>query len=175
MRRKYLKDFRPDGSGRYVYRGSVFVYADDNALPRRAAIGRLWLFGAVLFAAAVLQGCLPEDGMLNCAYVLVPYCGEVISAGSVLWALVQLGRARDGVREYDYNVSVSALPRRALLSLLFAAAALAGESVYLAVRGVRTVLFTAALFFLLLLACTAAFLLRRFVLTLRWEQRIPSD
>lgn len=175
MRRKYLSDFRQDETGRYVYRGNVYVYAEDNTLERPAALRRLWLGGIVLFAAALVQGCLPADGMTNCTYVLIPYCAEVIAAGSAAWAVMQLGTAREGVREYAYAASVEVLPRRALLSSIFAAAALTGEGVYLALHGAGETTLVAAVIALMLLVCAAGLLLRRFSRSLRWEKRKCAD
>lgn len=174
MRGKYLDDFIKDCSGRYIYRGSVYAYAKTNSLSRRKAVTYLWLLTAAMFASALAQGCIPADGMLGCVYVLVPYCAQLISAGSALWAMLQLGSG-DGIRQYNFAVSAEALPRRALLTAVFAALTLAGECIYLVAHGTDNALRIALLVLFMILAGAAAMLLRRFVLTLRWEKENTAD
>ena len=174
MRGKYLDDFIKDCSGRYIYRGSVYTYAETNSLPRRKAVAYLRLLTAAAFALALAQGCIPADGMLGCVYVLVPYCGELFSAGSALWALFPLGSG-DAIRQYNFAVSAEVLPRRALLTAVFAALTLAGEGVYLIIHGTDNALCIALLVLFMILAGAAAMYLRRFVLTLRWEKENTAD
>ena len=173
-RRKALNDFKKDGNGKYVYRGSEYFYAPGNRLSLPAAVTRLWLWAALLFAASAAQGCIPTDGMTNCAYVLTPCCAQIICSVTVLWALVQMIGAKSGLREYEYAASVQVLPRRALLTAVFAAATLVGECVYLALHGVKHSLLTVLVTVLLLLSGAAGLLLRRLARSLLWECREPG-
>ncbi len=104
-------------------------------MERRRQLLMLWVPGVLMIAAAVVRGCIPAAGMLNCAYVLLPYVGELVCAVSVVWALVRFSANEEPLRDYVYNATAAILPVRAVFTACFAAAALIGEIVYFAING----------------------------------------
>ncbi len=107
----YLNDFHPNLAGEYIYDGTLYACQADAAAIRTAQ-RRIWAAGALLALLAVAGGCIPAPGMQNHFYVILPYLGELIAALTVGWALVKLGRDWTAVREYVYERTVPALPRR---------------------------------------------------------------
>ena len=130
-RRAYLSDFQQNVSGEYIYTGAVYAYSDASGKTRKQTLARLWLMGGAAFVAALVQGCIPAGGMLGCAYVLLPFAAELLCACCAVWALIRLTTSREPIREYVYTATVEALPGRAVLTACFAAAALAGATVFL--------------------------------------------
>ena len=169
-RRAYLEDFHRSVSGEYVYDGATYSFSSANGMTRRQAIGVLWLFGGVLLAASVAQGCLPAESMLGCAYVLLPYGGMLVSAASAIWALARLSANRDPLREYIYKATVEALPGRSLFAFIFSVAALVGEGIFLFTHGFRDGGYSAILLVLMLFSLASAFLLLRAARLLRWTK-----
>ena len=135
-------------------------------MTRRRQLLMLWLPGAVMLAACAVRGCIPAAGMVNCAYVLLPYAGELPSAVSVIWALVRLSANKEPLREYVYNATAAILPVRAVFAACFAAASLIGELVYFAING-----FAGAPLAILHAVCgVCALLVRRVSRAQEWEK-----
>ena len=127
--RAYLGDFHQTVSGEYVYTGATYSHAPRER-SRRKVMCLLWLYSSVMAVAALIPGCIAAGGMINCPYVLIPFGGELISAGSVIWALVSLSTNKDPLREYVYTSTVEAIPWRSLLTAACAGLAFCGEIVY---------------------------------------------
>lgn len=144
----YLNDFHLNVAGEYIYDGVLYTCAGTDAA-HRPLRARLWVLCAVLLAAAVALGCIHAPGMQNCFYVILPYMGTLFAAVSVAWAFVRLGDDWTAVREYVYERTVPAIPRRALTAVVFAAAGILAETVYLFLSGSGGYGFSATLYYAL--------------------------
>lgn len=169
-RNSYLNDFRLNVAGEYIYDGALYA-CRDGADGIRAAQRRVWTAGALLVLAAVLGGCIPAPGMQNHFYVILPYLGELTASLTVFWALVRLGRSWTSVREYVYERTVPALPRRAMAAAVCALLGAAAEGVHLVLSGAGGQVFPVALYFLLkLLAAASALTIRRAMILSNWDK-----
>lgn len=170
----YLNDFHPNLAGEYIYGGTLYAcQADAGVL--RAAQRRVWIAGGLLVLSAALGGCIPAPGMQNHFYVILPYLGELTSSLTVGWALVKLGRDWTAVREYIYERTVPALPRRAAAAAVFALLGVFAEAVHLALSATRGQTLFAVLYFLLkLLAALCALFIRREILQTNWA-KVPKN
>lgn len=101
-RREHLNDFHLNVAGEYVYNGALYACQSDDAKQHRIKRA-VWGMAAILIVAVIAGGCIPAPGMQNCFYVLLPYLGEFLGAGSVIWALAKLGMDWGTVREYNYK------------------------------------------------------------------------
>lgn len=117
-RREHLNDFHLNVAGEYVYDGALYACQSDDAKQRRLKRAVLGM-AAILIVAVIAGGCIPAPGMQNCFYVLLPYLGEFLAAGSVIWALAKLGMDWGAVREYNYKKSVTVLPVRTAVTAVF--------------------------------------------------------
>ena len=169
-RRAYLSDFHQSVSGEYIYTGAVYTSAVPDGKTRSGVLAELWLWGGAMLVSAGAQGCIPAGGMLNCVYVLLPFAGELLSAISVIWALVRLSANREPLREYVYSATAEAMPRRTVVTAVFAAAALVGETVYALLHPADAAGKARWLPVLMAVTGAAALLLRRKMRTLRWEK-----
>lgn len=167
-RRAYLDDFQPTASGGYVYTGKTHPFPQGRYTWRQA-MARLWLLAGVMAGAALLGGCLPAAGTLNTPYVILPYAGSLVSAGSVVWLMGRLSHGDTPLPDYVYAATVGRFGRRGMLVLICAAATLVGEGIYLAGHGPGDLLPGTLAF----LACeglvlAAAAIWRRFAQNLHW-------
>ena len=167
--RAYLADFQKTASGTYVYTGATYVYAKNADRSRRRTLQLLWLWCAVLVAGVLVPGCVPAGGMLNCAYVILPFSGELICAVCTVWAVVRLSVNRDPLREYVYRATVEALPRRAVATAIFAAAACVGEIVFVLLHTPGSVIGWLLAAWMAITAA-ASLLLRRTIRAAKWNK-----
>lgn len=133
-RSSYLEHFHRNAAGEYIYSGDYYAYATQE-IPRRRALGELWLYTGLALAAFLTGGCIRVPGLGDCAYVLLPYMGGSIAAGSLIWTMGQLSAGGDPLREYVYQVTVKRLPRRMLIMGAAACLSLVGEGAYLLLHG----------------------------------------
>lgn len=166
-RRSYLRQFERSASGEYVYTGNLYAYSEKNTA-RRSTLISYWIPAAVMAAASFCQGFLPASGMLNCAYVILPFIAGFLCAVSAVWALVKLSTAKEPLREYVYSATVQVLPVRALFTLVFAVASVIGECVFLLTHGLTEPGKTVLLLVLMLAETAAALLLRKKTKPSRW-------
>lgn len=162
--------FYRDLNGEYQYGGAVYRYCGDP--PRARALARMWAVGGGMAAALAAAGCLGAAGTDGCFYVLLPYAGCFVAAFSAVWALVRLTAAGGELRDYVYEATVQALPGRAALTAALAAAAMAGEGVYLLRHGFEgRPAATLAYAALLAAGCAAALRLRRSLPAESWQRQ----
>lgn len=164
----YLNDFHPNLAGEYIYEGAYFTCRTAGEAQKKLR-SRLWAAAAAMLLCAVAGGCIPAPGMRNCAYVLLPYVGELLAAVSVVWAFAKLGGDWARVREYTYERSVTVLPRRAALAAGFSALGAAAETVFLLHSGGGDTLFAAVYYLLKLLVFVCAVYIRRAMQRTDWE------
>ena len=88
-RRAYLDDFQTTVSGEMIYCGAYYGFQGGDRARRRFLL-KLAAASAVAAVFSVLSGCVPAPGTLNCFYVLLPLLGSILSAVSVLWAVIRL-------------------------------------------------------------------------------------
>lgn len=170
-RRSYLQQFQRTASGEYIFVGNTFVYSDPEQ-SRRQTLTAYWIPAAVMSVGALGQGFLPAEGMLNCAYVLIPFVIGLLGALSVIWALVKLSLAKEPLREYEYTATVQALPFRSMLTFILACATLLGECVFLVIHGLTDPEWTLPQLALILLEAGAALISNRRMKNDKWQ---PCD
>ena len=162
-RRAHLNDFHVNLAGDYVYTGAHYTYVDQGRSRDRVQ-RELWGLSIAILLAVVAGGCSDAPAMLNCWYVILPYICEAAAAVSVIWAVARLRKAEDPIREYVYKKSVQPLPHRAMLCMIFAGLDSGGR-----VASVITYLALKAL------VAGGAWLLWRYMLTLKWEKLPARD
>ena len=167
-RRAYLSDFGRDASGAYIYTGACYAPADGDY----KAFGlRLGIPAALAAAGTLAQGCIPAAGMKNTFYVLGPFLLEAVCVFSVFWGAARYFLNAKPLREYVYESTVKAIPLRALLAAVFAAACLIGETVCLLLRGEPGALpATVSFYALLLVVIGACLVLWRGLRRSRWTK-----
>lgn len=174
-RRAHLNDFHVNLAGDYVYTGAHYTYVDQGRSRDRVQ-RELWGLSIAILLAVVAGGCSDAPAMLNCWYVILPYICEVAAAVSVIWAVARLRKAEDPIREYVYKKSVRPLPHRAMLCMIFAGLGFVTMVLYLVMNdsGGRV---ASVITYLALKALVAggAWLLWRYMLTLKWEKLPARD
>ena len=173
-RRDYLKDFQQTVSGEYIYVGAYYGYVDAGRT-RKETLIRFWIFGAAAFLCAAGPGFISGGGMMNCAYVLIPFGAELICACSLVWALVRLSTNPEPLREYVYAATVDALPERSMFTLCFALATAVGELVFLVLHPAERSFGGWMIAVLPAAAAGLSLALRNEVRAARWEQRMTVD
>ena len=170
-RHGYLRDFIRNDRGEYLYDGDVYCY-NTPEIPFQSAFLRLLLLSCGAFLAQIPGGCFQSAGMRDSFYVVLPYVCALVSAGSMIWALVRLKWAGDPVRDYLYRVSAKAFPLRAWLAVGFSFLAFLGQWIYLALHGAEGLLPETLAFQLLeCVSAAAAFLAWRYFQKLSWKKR----
>lgn len=167
-RRAYLKYFTPTPDG-YKYTGPVCRCQNTPRERKRL----LWQQGgccAVMAVMAVAAGCLPAPGTANCFYVLLPYLWVLSAVILTCWAFGQLAGGGEPMRRYVYDRSLPKLPIRLGFTMVGAALALAGETLYLLTGADDGKLWAAVLF----IACqgaifATAYTMRRQCARMRYE------
>lgn len=168
--RANLNDFQRTASGEYIYTGATYALSEKSGRSRKSALRLLWCFGGLTLALTVVQGCIPAGGMSGCAYVLLPFAAELLSAASVIWALVRLTANPDPIREYVYSAAAEPLPRRGVFTAVFAGLACAGELLYALLHTGENTVGTWLLAVLMAVTAGSALLLHRSARTLHWEK-----
>lgn len=133
-RRAYLDDFQTTVSGEMIYCGAYYVY-QGPAGARKAFLLKVTGSAAAAAVFSVLSGCVPAPGTLNCFYVLLPLLGSILSAVSVLWAVIRLIGGGETLREYVYTATVEELPLRTALCIGCAGLSILGELLFLLLNG----------------------------------------
>lgn len=168
-RRSYLSDFSPRLDGGYDYSGDLHVF-QNTGTDRRRAMARLWVYAAACAVCVMVSGCVPAAGLLNCAYVILPFAGSALSAASVIWLMVRLSYWGDPLRDYVYKATVEQYGLRSMLVIVFAALSLAGDGLYLILNGARGLVWGTIAFWLCQSAAIGSiFLWRRSFSRLTWK------
>lgn len=172
--RSYLNDFKPSISGEYIYSGNHYGYADDGKELKRFNV-QIRLLAMLIFASAVVGGCIPSAGMDECFYVIIPFIIEVITAAVTGWAVIRLNTAQIPLREYVYNSTVKQLPLRAAFCEIFAAIGFVCAAVYVIINGFDGKLAATVIYFVLkLISMFGCYLLRRIVKSSKWQIIAPD-
>ena len=167
-RREHLNDFHLNIAGEYVYDGALYACQNDDAKQRRSKRAGM---AAILTVAVAAGGCIPAPGMQNCFYVLLPYLGEFLAAGSVIWALVKLGMDWSAVREYNYKKSVAVLPVRTAVTAVFSLLGVVCELIFFFVNDHAGQTF----FALKLIALLSVLVLRAEIMQAEWDKLPKKD
>lgn len=169
-KRAYLDDFTQNVAGEYIYTGKIHAFCEEGT-SRKKAMGILWLLTGAMAVLSVLSGCLPAAGMQNTFYVLIPYAGSLLSVVSVIWAMCRLSSEGEPVRDFIYKATVEQFKPRGTLAVVFTAATILAELLYLILnKGAGgmwpgTIVFLAAQAALL----AAALFWRRRALGMHWK------
>ena len=168
-RRAYLNDYKLGEDGQYRYTG--VQYRLRGKLPKRQVLLSLWIPAAVLIAATLGSACIPAAAMFG-AFGALPFIGEVAAGGSAIWALAKLTPSVERPYEHVYKATVERLPRRAVVTAIFAGVGLCGCVLHTLLYG-----FAGTLWWTLLLWLTkagqaaSALWLRRNLKKLEWRPR----
>lgn len=151
--RSYLNDFRLNGKGEYIYSGALYGYRGEKPLKRLK--GEILLLSLLPAACAVVSGCIPAPGMINCFYVIIPWVLEIAAAFSLVWAAVKFAGAKLPLRGYIYESTLAAFKPRCIFNCTACILELISFCVFVIINGTggKT---AAALGFLLLKAISAA-------------------
>ncbi|MCI8482821.1 MAG: hypothetical protein HFH41_00605 [Lachnospiraceae bacterium] len=133
-KRAYLEAFQKNAEGKYEYKGEFYCWQGTEQ-ERRKKMRRLWVLCLVMLGAIGAAGSVEAPGTLNCAYVILPYVVEFVAGISVFWGLCRLSAGGDPLRVYVYQASAEKIPERAVVTVIGAAAALAGELIFLLQNG----------------------------------------
>lgn len=166
-RGEYLRDFRKDENGRYVYTGRMYSYQGTDLKQRRLF---LFVLSVCVFAAMIACGCIHVPGLSESFYVLPPYMVGLVSAGMSCAAAYHVWTGGDPMREYIYESGVLKLPGRSAFTAVCAAVALLGEVVYVILNGFEGK-FTGFVIFLILegASCAATCLIYRIIHKMKWS------
>jgi hypothetical protein len=169
-RRAYLNDFYQDVSGEYQYTGRLRRY--EGQLPWRDAARRIGILSGAMALALVAVGMLPAPSMVGMGsfYVILPYILELVGVFLSGWSAVRLIGSGEELRSYVYEATVEKLPGRLTMSAIFAGASLAGNLVYLLLKGFGgKVILSLAVLALHGAVLAAALVLKGFLSSLRWS------
>ncbi len=172
-RHAWMNDYEKDENGKYVYVGKTYIWE----APRKATLGKLWLFSLLIFGAQIAAGLVPAVGMTVRPWVLLPYMFAVAFSVSVLWGAYELTDGGDPLRDYNYKKSVKALPFRGLMTSICSGLAVISELVNVLWRSQYTGSISGALLYILAEAFGFVFglLLRNWIRALSWEESETSD
>ena len=169
-RRAYLDDFQTTVSGEMIYCGSYYAFQGGARARKRFLLKMAALSGAAV-VLSVLSGCVPAPGTLNSFYVLLPLLGSILSAVSVLWAVIRLIAGGEELREYIYSATMEEFPLRTALCMGFAGLGLVGELLYLVLHGMEGKLFGMLIFLLCqLLVLLLSIFCRRTAKAAAWKR-----
>jgi hypothetical protein len=133
-RRSYLADYKKDASGKFHYTGNVYEFdGDDSARKKYVLI--TGILSVASFALAFGQECLPGTQMSNTFYVLIPWLLQFLASTYLVWAYIRFAFDGPKLKEYIYEKTEKQFPVRSLLVLIFSAATVAAEIVYLCING----------------------------------------
>ena len=133
-RRAYLDDFQRTVTGEYIYTGPTYAFR-GSAECRKKGLLRWGALSVGMTALAVVGGCIHAPGAAYCAYILIPYVLALLSACSVLWGFARLAKGGNPLRGYVYDATVLQFRLRTILTAVGAAAAVAGELLYVVLHG----------------------------------------
>lgn len=133
-RRAYLDDFQVTVSGEYIYVGDTYAFQGSKQAHRRLLF-QLGGLSLAMVAATVTAGCIRAPGTLNCGYIVIPYVVSLVSAISLVWALIQLATAGTTLRSYVHHRTVEAFPTRSMLTVICSSISILGELLYVLLNG----------------------------------------
>ena len=169
-RRAYLDDFQTSVSGEMIYCGAHYAYQGGGG-ERKGFLLKITALSAAAAVFSVLSGCVPAPGTLNCFYVLLPLLGSILSAVSVLWAVIRLIAGGEELREYIYSATMEEFPLRTALCVGFTGLCLVGELLYLVLHGMEGKLFGILIFLLCqLLVLLLSIVCRRTAKAAAWKR-----
>lgn len=171
-RRAKVEHIARNEKGEYIYTGGYYLFEEGRFSWRGALAIRLGL-ASVMMAANVACGFITAPGLQNTFYVNLPYAAALIAAALVVWAAGRIAWWGNPLREYIYQKTVEALPKRCIVAAVFDALMLLGVVVYLILHGLGTVSATGTVlhFVLPLLSLGCALILRRFERSQLWTER----
>lgn len=170
--RRYLDHFEKCADGSYIFTGREYVWTGENA-ERKKIIALTVVLALALFGCSLAPGFSTASAMLHGSYTVLAFVLELAAAVSVLWAVSRIITSGESIRDYIYDRSVDALPRRCIFSVVATALSCIALAVFCIVSGSYesgcTILFAAKAAELIL-----AFFLRRETLSLR-QKYIMKD
>ena len=141
-KRAYLDDFEKEADGTYIYKGYLYRYKGNW----KENIRGLWIRTGLLIAAVVAAGLVPSAGMMNTAYVILPYTAQMTVSALFAFGVLKLSASGSEVKEYIYQRSYERFRPYLFMLFVLSAMTLAGELIHYAVspqpqRLLYTVLF----------------------------------
>lgn len=169
-RKPYLNDFHKSDSGAYAYKGALYSYIPKNKSLKQALV-QLWALYGSLLLVAIAAGCLPNTGIQNTAYIILPYTILLIASIRLCWAMGRLTAGGNPLREYIYQASVLKLPIWSIVVAILAILSILGEIIFLFLHEMQSSLIPHFLLIALLLyVCIIAFWARHIIRQLQWSK-----
>ncbi|MBR2577925.1 MAG: hypothetical protein IKE38_03240, partial [Erysipelotrichaceae bacterium] len=107
----------------------------------KAFLRKLLIKVSGLFALVLLGGLLPFKGMMRAAYVIVPYCLELIFVLALLWAVFHLSLYRTSLKKREYDKSVKRLLTDTLILCLLSLVSAICSIIFVIINGFADDLF----------------------------------
>lgn len=130
---EYLNDYKKDQSGKYVYCGNQYSYADEET--KKNKIRAFIVFDTLLFCTVIGSGCINAAGMNNSFYVIIPYIGEVAALFMLVWNSVKILKEGGKIKEHNLISAEKYVPFAALMIMIFACIGLICSVVFVALNG----------------------------------------
>lgn len=125
-RRAYLDDFAKEADGTYIYKGYLYRFKGNWKESIRGLVIRTGL----LAAAVVAAGIVPSAGMMNTAYVILPYTAQVIAAALFAYAVLKIFSSGGEIKEYIYVKSYERFRPYLFMLFVFSLMTLSGELIH---------------------------------------------
>ncbi len=171
----YYDDYKKTASGEYVYTGPEFEFISKTGKERKRWMLEMLLLSALVFIAEVIPGFLHVPGLNYCAYVLLPYAAGILVAGYIFIILVRLAAAKDSVKLWEFDKSITPLPVATKALCVMGAVSVAGEIVYLAVNGVGEMIVGTVVYMVChVIAVFVSVLMVRLVGSVEWRRKMPE-
>lgn len=131
---RYLKNFvrNADGSWKYIGTHYLFKGTEEEEKKRRRF---LLLLSAAAFAGGLGGGLVSAPGTLDTWYVVLPLALTFLMTGFVLYKSISLCFAAHRIRDYDYKSLIVTTAIQNMAALVFSAAAVIVEFVYVVLNG----------------------------------------
>ena len=104
-----LQDIKKNLQGHYDYMGPVYVFGGESADYKQFRL-RAWTLSLICALCAIAGGIVPATGAMDTWYVILPYGATVLSAGLVIYRVVQWTQNNGVLREYTYEKAGKGFP-----------------------------------------------------------------
>ncbi len=164
----HTDEFQQDASGKYVYTGNYYAWQPECGSRTRAMV-KLILYWIASFALIVAAGCVPDAGMEDRAYIIIPYAVQIIASVSVGWGAFRLAFAGDPLMAYVYDETAASIPIRAMITIVGAGLTCLGEVFNLILNGSESPRSAAVLLIAEAASLILTILIRRSLQKMSWK------
>ena len=134
-RNAYLDDYKKVASGEYIYEGKWlrFLGTEEELKKKRNLLYILTIFG---FIISLISGILPVPGALDKAYIILPYCLEIILLGMGVYKEIRLFKCGLKIKEHVYEKTYMEFKSIFIVALIGSSISLIGEIIYSILNGI---------------------------------------